>query len=452
MNQTLSLHQLLRPGRDDATPIAWQDNHLLTLGHLRYDVAQLVPLLAAKACPRWAICVDNGYLFIVALLATLYGGKIPVLPGHRRPSLLREQLDHQDGLLTDGPPLEWDGPRITVTSSPVSGPATLPDLATDGYLELFTSGSTGQPKRVIKTLIALDRETALLGAIFGERVAGCHVVASVVPHHLYGLTFRILFPLSQGLPLQGETIQYTEQLTALDARRRYLFISSPAFLKRQDDRLGPPPVAMILSAGGSLSWEDAVHTRQAFGIWPDEIYGSTETGILAHRQRLDDRTPWRPFPDINIIPDGTHFRVHSPLIAAPDGLLLDDILRFSSPTAFHLAGRQDRIVKIEDKRISLDEVENRLLALDGIREAVAVPVLRGRRQGIGAVLVLAPQDEQRWRQGGAKRHEQHWRNRLRPWLDPLAIPRYWRVVDRIPVNSINKRNYRQLQELFNEAP
>ncbi|MCV3305589.1 hypothetical protein, partial [Leclercia adecarboxylata] len=35
---------------------------------------------------------------------------------------------------------------------------------------------------------------------------------------------------------------------------------------------------------------------------------------------------------------------------------------------------------------------------------------------------------------------------------PVAIPRHWRIVDEMPVNSMNKRVYAQLQELFHENP
>ena len=48
--------------------------------------------------------------------------------------------------------------------------------------------------------------------------------------------------------------------------------------------------------------------------------------------------------------------------------------------------------------------------------------------------------------------EMAWRRLLRPTLEPVAIPRYWRVIDEMPVNSMNKRVYAQLQELFHEAP
>ncbi len=67
--------------RPDDTPVARQDNHLWTLGDLRHDVTQLVDTLRDEEGERWALCIENGYLFIVALLATLHAGKTPVLPG-----------------------------------------------------------------------------------------------------------------------------------------------------------------------------------------------------------------------------------------------------------------------------------------------------------------------------------------------------------------------------------
>jgi acyl-coenzyme A synthetase/AMP-(fatty) acid ligase len=109
------------------------------------------------------------------------------------------------------------------------------------------------------------------------------------------------------------------------------------------------------------------------------------------------------------------------------------------------------VVKIEEKRISLSEIEQRLLELEGIQDAVALPVSRGGRQAIGVLLVLNDHTRQKW-QSANKPLEQAWRRALRPRLEPVAIPRYWRIIDEIPVNSMNKRVYAQLQELFHETP
>lgn len=64
-----------------------------TLGDLRHDVAQLICRLQQQPGERWALCFENSYLFIVALLATLHAGKTPVLPGHNRVIQLNEQRE-----------------------------------------------------------------------------------------------------------------------------------------------------------------------------------------------------------------------------------------------------------------------------------------------------------------------------------------------------------------------
>lgn len=452
MNQALPLSQWLSPDRDGDTPVAWLGEHTWTLGQLRYDVASLSATLREHEGMRWALCFEDSYLFIVALLATLYAMKTPVIPGHSRPSLLEEQRTLFYGVLSDRQ-LSWQGPHIRVQSARYRGDIMpiLHTIADDAVIELFTSGSTGQPKRVVKTVTALDNEAMMLATRYSQQLSGCRVVASVVPQHLYGLTFRIFLPMSQGLPLHAAMLHYAEQLAAIDPQYRYLFVSSPAFLKRLDYQLTPPPVSMVLSAGGMLPWQHVVDSRAWFGIWPDEIYGSTETGILAWRHRREDDIPWTPFPAVTITASGDVFCAISPLIAEVQGVQLDDVLHFSADGKFRLAGRRGRVVKIEEKRISLSDVERRLTDLDGIREAAALPVTHAGRQGIGVLLVLDDALRRVWDETHGRALELSWRRALLPWLEPVAIPRYWRVVDEIPVNSMNKRVYAQLQELFNET-
>ncbi len=63
------------------------------------------------------------------------------------------------------------------------------------------------------------------------------------------------------------------------------------------------------------------------------------------------------------------------------------MLQFNQNGQFHLIGRRGRVVKIEEKRISLVEIEQRLLALDGIMDVAAIPLIRNGRQAIGVVVV-----------------------------------------------------------------
>ncbi|MGU3415326.1 AMP-binding protein [Enterobacteriaceae bacterium C34A] len=448
MKHPLPLSQWLNPSRSDDTAIAWLGAREWRLGELRHDVVTLVQALENQPGERWALCFENSYLFIVALLATLHAGKVPVIPGHCRASLLNEQQALFDGILSENL-LDCEAPQIVVASAEDAPhrDVTLPPVPADSYVELFTSGSTGQPKKIIKPIALLDAEASMLHARFEQRLEGCRVVASVVPQHLYGLTFRIFLPMACGLPLHASMLYYAEQLSALPAEHRYVFISSPAFLKRLDPQLAPPPVDMILSAGGMLPWKEVKETQSWLNVWLDEIYGSTETGIIAWRQRIDNGTSWQLFPGVTLRAEGEEWRLLSPLLNDESGLLLDDMIELVDD-GFRLAGRRGRIVKIEEKRVSLSEVEKRLMALEGIEDAAALPVSRGGRQGIGVVLVLTESARQQWQSTGGKAQEQAWRRALLPWLESVAVPRYWRVVDEIPVNSMNKRVYAQLQELF----
>ena len=339
MTNPLPLGQWLNAPRPDNTPVAWLDDRTWTLGQLRHDVTLLVETLRQQEGERWALCFENSYLFIVALLASLHAGKTPVIPGHSRVSQLEEQQSLFSGVLSDRT-LGFHGKQIVVASShqTASHWVPLPAIDENRFVELFTSGSTGTPRRVVKHIVSLDREARLLANRFGERLAGCSIVASVVPQHLYGLTFRIVLPMALGLPLHAAMLYYAEQLAALPPDRQYLFISSPAFLKRLDTELAAPPVRMLISAGGMLPWRDVSTTSGWLNLWPDEIYGSTETGILAWRHRQEDNVPWLPFPGVIFHQEDDACRVTSPLIHEPEGLQLDDILHFDSEGLFSIAG------------------------------------------------------------------------------------------------------------------
>ena len=68
---------------------------------MRHDVTLLVETLRQQEGERWALCFENSYLFIVALLASLHAGKTPVIPGHSRVSQLEEQQSLFSGVLSD---------------------------------------------------------------------------------------------------------------------------------------------------------------------------------------------------------------------------------------------------------------------------------------------------------------------------------------------------------------
>ena len=115
------------------------------------------------------------------------------------------------------------------------------------------------------------------------------VVGSVSPQHLYGLSFRVVLALCAGWPIHRMQCVYPESLLAAALpMRRSVWISSPMLLDALgEDRVGPRlrgSVSRLVSSAGSLSAATSERLHRQLGILPDEIYGSTETGVIAHRQ------------------------------------------------------------------------------------------------------------------------------------------------------------------------
>ncbi|PHM39827.1 peptide synthase [Xenorhabdus mauleonii] len=404
-----------------------------------------------QATSRWALCFDDSYSFCVALLATLYAGQIPVIPGHCREAQLQEQQSLFDGVLTDLPlalscPC-WQ-PELDIAPQTALH-VELPTISPDAFLVMFTSGSTGTPQQVIKSVAAMDLESQWLASLWGEQLQSCVIRASVSHQHLYGLTFRIWLPMSLGLPFDRKLVEFPEQLINSP---RCALISSPAFLQRLDSSLPAPDCTFVVSAGGPLHFAHAEQAMHWLSTIPNEIYGCTETGVIAWRSRKTENAIWMKFKGVSFLEDDEkNLRVYSPLLAESAGLVLDDQFEFDDQGNFTLLGRRDRLVKIEEKRISLTEIERRLCDTPDVIDAAALLISRGKRNHIGAVVVLDSNAYQRYQQQGLRKFSQDWRNQLKPWLESVALPRYWRVVKTIPLNAQSKRSWPALQELFNET-
>ena len=329
-------------------------------------------------------------------------------------------------------------------------PAHLLNLDTEVWLK--TSGSTGQPQIIGKTVAQFQAEAEALAQCWGlaDEAPVDAVVGSVSPQHLYGLSFRVVLALCAGWPIHRMQCVYPESLLAAALpMRRSVWISSPMLLDALgEDRVGPRlrgSVSRLVSSAGSLSAATSERLHRQLGVLPDEIYGSTETGVIAHRQGSG---PWQPLP---LVQHGTD---------AEGALWVDStwsggrrqLADLVSPqgSGFVLEGRRDRIIKLADKRVSLAHVEATLKEHAWVADGACG--LSPVHKRLAVALVLSPEGATAWREQGRASVVNALRDHLRGSLDVVALPRSWRVVHRLPRDVQGKLPLAAWQRLFEARP
>jgi 3-hydroxymyristoyl/3-hydroxydecanoyl-(acyl carrier protein) dehydratase len=119
----------------------------------------------------------------------------------------------------------------------------------------------------------------------------------------------------------------------------------------------------------------------------------------------------------------------------------------STDGRFELLGRLDRIVKLEEKRISLPLLEQALAAHEWVSEA-RLGVVQENRASLGALIVLSEKGLHALRNGGRRALTQSLRQHLIPHCEPLALPRRWRVLRQLPFNAQGKLAQAEVQALL----
>ncbi|MCP4956407.1 MAG: AMP-binding protein [Photobacterium aquimaris] len=453
----ISLSTLMQRPTHHLNPVAINGLSQHSWTQFRADVFGLSQQLAHIEQSRIAVCCKDSYVFAVAFMAVIHANKQLILPSNHQPAALAELSAHFDVLLHDAEMVIGVSLAAINISTLLNEPQQ-PAVAevffsaltlTDIELTLFTSGSSGTPKAIIKTLDLLDNEIAQLETIWGQQLRHSHICSTVSHQHIYGLLFRVLWPLCSGRSFDCFNLEYPEQVTA-QASTNNTLISSPALLKRLNNHVTTTPYKAIFSSGGPLPFLAAQQCRQLCKTLPFEVFGSTETGGIGYRQQQQPTTPWSRFKVVKIALNVEQcLKICSPFVDAKHWYQTCDHCVLVDDDHFELKGRTDRVIKIEEKRISLTEIEQRLCQLESINEAAVLPLEYQQRIHIGAVITLTVQGVEQLEQMGKGKFWLLLRQQLRQWIEPIAIPRHFRPVTEIPLNSQGKRLIRDLENLFN---
>jgi acyl-coenzyme A synthetase/AMP-(fatty) acid ligase len=438
-----------------------------TWADLRQTSREVQSRLPPDTSKPWLLALDSTFQFVASLLAC-WQSKVPVIVSpDTQAGTLEQLLPLINGYITDhlqtipGVPVirvaHKDGIRSGETASELSHRHVIRRRADELCLELFTSGSAGERKRVPKTFAQLDNELLALQQQWGKECQGQAPWATVSHLHIYGLLFNALWPLCRGDAFHDQSFFFWEELLGQIPDGPATIISSPAHLRhllqaaRQIQRDWTQ--TRIFSSGGPLPLATVFDVLSSCGRAPIEVYGSTETGGIACRQQHNGRSaPWQPLPGVSCKIERGLLAIRSDRLPDPQHwFLTSDRAEAEGKSCFHLLGRSDRIVKILEKRVSLDEMEAALRKHPAVHEARALllPVKKvSARELLGVAIELTGPGRNTLAGHGKSALAMELKRHLQLHFEAVTLPRRWRFVDKLPRDAQGKISFNALAELF----
>ena len=457
----------------------WSDKKYLTWNDFLIETAKIRAFITdydknSGTCEKWILHCEDYWHFLCTFIALLQCKKEVLLTANISPKFIdeivngnaRAESDMQGGekilFLTDQTEVEGKKienaffiPKIVEEAARPSESEKMatPQIDSDQTkIILYTSGSTGHPKAVHQRMTEFEADNAFILSKWYDEFASRKLCAVNSQHHIYGFLFTISLPFAAGVPFRRKRIEFPEEFEALDDES-YMIIAVPAFLKRTCAEMGDKKLPLknpwIFTSGGAVSPELAVDTERVFGFCPLEVYGSTETSGIAWRQQTKNGLVWTPFDNAKIWLDKDDgcLTIISPYIKDPAGFKTGDLAEMYEDGTFLLKGRADSIVKIEEKRISVTEVENRLLQSGLVLDCSVVP-MSDRRQYLAAALVLNEEGKKKF--AGTEKYliNRHFHDYLLQFFENVVLPKKWRYLEKLPCDVQGKKHKPEIQALF----
>lgn len=409
-----------------------------------FDVKALSAKLSSQNTDQYALYYEQAYPFCVSLFALLHSTKKVWIAGNNKPIAAEQLIEKGCVLLGD-----WEGKETSIIPDLNSSIELKPIDTINAQITIFTSGSSGKAKAINKSLQQFQREIEVLEHYWGQNLGNSQVLGTVSHQHIYGLLFRVLWPLSAGRCFHSEMFLSPEPLLIRAKDLSAYWVSSPAQLKRLDE-LTPwkelAKLTTIFSSGGALSVETAEKIVQQCEHKVLEIYGSSETGGIAWRQSTNDEL-WQVFNGISISVDDKGFSHLSSPYLEQETVVLDDKIKIIDDGQFVLLGRVDRIVKVEEKRLSLDSLENRLNHSNYVQQSHAL-LLNGKREKIAVTLVLTGEGKEILSQQGRGALVQQLKKQLMCEFETVVLPKKWLFFSSLPLTAQGKIDQDCLIQLF----
>ena len=431
---------LIGPYRPDDV-LAWEPDGPRTARQFLSDVARLAESLPDR--PTVLNLATSRYEFLVGFAAAILRRQLTLLPQSRAPQTLRRIAgDYPDsyGLTDRDEVIEGiESVSVQLRRGQALWPADIPGIPLSQIVAIaFTSGSTGQPMPNKKTWGALTAVAHATGSRLGIKGGDRAVVVATVPHqHMFGLEASVMLPVMHGLVMHaGRPLFPADIRSALaDVTGQQILVTTPLHLRAcVTEGVKVPPVALILSATAPLSHSLAQEAERHFHTEVHEIFGFAEAGSVAERRTIKGDS-WRPLDGVRLKPDDMRWTVDTDYLPSP--VQVPDRITVDAQGMFVIHGRAADQVNVAGHRVSLGDLNQKLLEIDGVQDGVFFMPEEGADLVTRLMaFVVAP--------GKASEEIQR---ALRTHIDPVFMPRPLICVPSLPRNATGKLSHESMSEL-----
>jgi len=203
---------------------------------------------------------------------------------------------------------------------------------------------------------------------------------------------------------------------------------------------------LAFSSAGPLEPESNDDFCKSNGVGIVEIYGSTETGGIALRNRFSGEERFTPYPTVDCEVVKQRLLVRSPYLSpelarnALGFFATGDRVEFGESSGFALKGRADSITKVAGNRVDLEEITAYIKQQKGVADCLVLALEEGGGRQHRIVAIIE----------GEGVNIEAMRKILALRFEPYALPRIMKSVGRMPMKENGKYDREQILRLFEQ--
>lgn len=385
--------------------------------------------------------------FMVLLMACLLTKKIMVLPANEASESLvslSKSLDDDVVLVADDiidihlPTFMFPDEVLFVSETLAPPMPTIEGNQLAVYL--LTSGSTGLPTMQSKTWQEL-----VLGAKCANQFLPFHVedfcIVSTVPsQHMYGLESSILWAMHNDCSVWNDKPFYPSDVkqTLEHISQSKILVSTPYHLNNMvASSCVMPKVDYVVCATAPLSRASAEGIERYFSTKVKEVYGSSETGMIATRETASSDY-WQLLNHMKLSVTTEGALVSGGHLLSP--VMITDKLEVINEIEFRFLGRNADLIKVAGKRTSINYLNQLVMQIDGVSDACFfMPDNGDEEQKIMRLCLFVV---------SSNHSKSILITQLKQKIDAVFLPRPIIFVEKLPRNETGKLPRLALEQLF----